>query len=89
MRPATLAIKTENLTKRFQVVHDRPERVKDLVISKLTRRKSPVEELLALDCVNLEISRGESVGIVGPNGSGTTTLLGLLCRVTPPRGGRG
>lgn len=87
MPASQLAIRTENLTKCYQVIHDRPERLKDLVISKLTFRKLPAEELLALDHVNLEIRRGEALGIVGPNGSGKTTLLGVIARVIKPTAG--
>ncbi len=87
MASSELAIKTENLTKRYQVIHDRPERLKDLVISKLTFRKLPANQLLALDNINLEIRRGEAVGIIGPNGSGKTTLLGVIARVIKPTTG--
>lgn len=87
MPVSDLAIKTKDLTKRFRLVRDQPERLKDLVIGKLTFRKQPVDHLVALDHVNLEIKRGESVGIVGPNGSGKTTLLGILARVIKPTEG--
>jgi len=82
-----LAIKTKDLSKRYRLIHDRPERLKDLVISKLTFRKLSSEELLALDHVNLEIRRGESVGIVGPNGSGKTTLFAVIAKVIKPSAG--
>ena len=33
----------------------------------------------ALNRVNLQLKRGRIVGLLGPNGSGTTTLIKLLC----------
>lgn len=38
--------------------------------------------------VNIEITHGEKVGIVGLNGSGKTTLIKLLCRIYDPSEGR-
>ena len=36
------------------------------------------DDVLALNCINLEIERGEFFGLLGPNGAGKTTLLKIL-----------
>ena len=43
---------------------------------------------IVLDDVNLEIAKGEFVGIIGPNGSGKTTLLKAITRLIKPAKGK-
>jgi ABC-2 type transport system ATP-binding protein len=35
-------------------------------------------DVVALDCLDLDVAQGQIHGLVGPNGAGKTTLLGLL-----------
>ena len=44
--------------------------------------------LLAVDGFELELRRGEAAALIGPNGSGKTTVLRLLAGAIPPDAGR-
>ncbi len=45
------------------------------------------ESFYALKGINLEIKKGEALGIIGGNGAGKSTLLKILSRVTAPTEG--
>ena len=45
------------------------------------------ETFMALNGVNLEINKGDTIGIIGGNGAGKSTLLKILSRVTAPTKG--
>jgi ABC-2 type transport system ATP-binding protein len=60
--------------------------VKDIVlrINKLTKHYGSIH---AVDNLDLEIERGSVFGILGPNGSGKTTTLGMILDVIRPTQG--
>src|SRR5512138_761504 len=43
---------------------------------------------IAVDALNLEISRGELFGLVGPDGAGKTTVMRLLSAILLPTSGK-
>lgn len=45
------------------------------------------ETFMALNGINLEINKGDTIGIIGGNGAGKSTLLKILSRVTAPTEG--
>jgi len=59
---------------------------KNISFEKLSFRY-PSADRDALTDINLEISPGEVIALVGKNGSGKTTLIKLLCRLYDPTSG--
>ena len=41
----------------------------------------------ALDCIDLQIAKGEIFALLGPNGAGKTTLIGAVCGLVRPTSG--
>ncbi|MGQ0636230.1 MAG: ABC transporter ATP-binding protein [Planctomycetaceae bacterium] len=54
----------------------------------LLRRPDRGRMLTALSDITFQIAPGESVGLLGPNGTGKSTLLRVLTRITAPTKGR-
>ena len=46
------------------------------------------QTFMALNGIDLEVYKGEALGIIGGNGAGKSTMLKLLSRVTAPTSGR-
>lgn len=55
--------------------------------SNTSEESSSYSEVRALDGINVQITEGERVGLIGVNGSGKTTLLKVLAGVLYPTGG--
>ena len=81
------AIRLENVTVRYRRPRERIWTLKEYAIRKLKRRIF-FDDFRALHDFNLEISPGETVGVIGRNGAGKTTLLRLIARVITPTIGR-
>src|SRR6266487_1147776 len=46
-------------------------------------------QLIAVDKLSLEIDEGEVLAFLGPNGSGKTTTIRMLCGIISPTSGHG
>lgn len=79
-----VAIKVEQLSKMYKL-YDKPiDRLKEsLGFSK----KVLYHEHYALNNINFEIKKGETVGIIGTNGSGKSTILKIITGVLNPSKG--
>jgi len=58
----------------------------EIVISVINLTKS-FDDLVAVDGVDLQVSKGESFALLGPDGSGKTTTMRLLCGILAPDSG--
>ena len=78
-----LAIVARDVSKRFLIHRKRATSLKERFVN----RGAQAEEFWAVRDLSLEISRGETVGLIGANGSGKSTALKLLAGILRPTSG--
>jgi lipopolysaccharide transport system ATP-binding protein len=85
-------VSARDLSKCYQIYEHPRDRLRQFfspLEARLSRRpvRQHFREFWALRDVSLEIRRGETVAIVGRNGSGKSTFLQLVCGTLNPSGG--
>ncbi|MDF5719226.1 MAG: ABC transporter ATP-binding protein [Rhizonema sp. PD37] len=78
-----IVISLKNVSKCFKRYAHPRDRLKELLLP----GKSRCDEFWALQDVNLEIPKGKTVGIVGRNGSGKSTMLQIIAGTLTPTTG--
>ena len=76
------AIQVKHLDKMYKLYNKPSDRLKEALGFKV-----PVREHYALRDVSFDVKRGETVGIIGTNGSGKSTILKIITGVLNPTGG--
>ena len=77
-------IRIDHLTKIYKLYDKPSDRLKEAL--GLSRKKK-YKELRALNDVSFEVKKGETVGIIGTNGSGKSTILKIITGVLAPTSG--
>ena len=76
------AIQVKHLDKMYKLYNKPSDRLRETLGFKV-----PVREHYALRDVNFQVERGETVGIIGTNGSGKSTILKIITGVLNPTAG--
>lgn len=78
-------IKVENVSKKFRLYSDRPLTLKERIVK---GGKGDYREFYALKDVSFEVKKGSTVGLIGQNGSGKSTMLKIINRTMFPDMGK-
>jgi len=81
------AIKIEDVSMKFRKPGQKIDSFKEFIVKKI-RKQIKYNEFAALSNINLEIHKGEVIGIVGLNGAGKSTLLKIISGVQKPTTGK-
>lgn len=77
-------IKITNLVKEYKMYDKKIDRLAEAVIPKFKKHHT----FRAMNELNLEVRRGEVLGILGKNGAGKSTLLKMITGVVFPTSGK-
>lgn len=80
-----IAIKVEDLTKIYKLYDKPSDRLKESL--GLSKKKVLSRDHYALQHVSFDVIKGETIGIIGTNGSGKSTILKIITGVLNPSGG--
>lgn len=78
------AIRVDDVCKVYKLYNRPAERLLDALGF---AKKGRFKEHMALNHVSFEVKKGETVGIIGTNGSGKSTILKIITGVLHPTSG--
>jgi lipopolysaccharide transport system ATP-binding protein len=81
-------LQVDHVSKRYRIRQEEtPSATQQTLMGRLRRLRPPKRDFWALRDVSFEVQRGESLGIIGANGAGKSTILKLLSSITTPTSG--
>ena len=88
-REAQPVISFRNVSKRFTFTSEKPQSILETLISIFSQRsRHPKQNLWAVRDLSFDVYPGQSLGIIGRNGSGKSTVLKLIARILRPTSGQ-
>jgi len=89
---ADFAIRVQGVSKHHLIFQKPQDRLKQMIVPRLQGlvRREPTryyQDFAAINGVSFDVKRGETVGIIGRNGCGKSTILQIICGILQPSTG--
>ncbi len=81
------SVRLEGVTLLRRLQEEHTFDLKRRILTALRMRRPDVRRRRVLDKIDLDLPKGEKLGIIGPNGSGKSTLLKVICGILEPTAG--
>ena len=89
MAPDDIAIRVTDLSKRYDIFDSPSDWLKQFILPFFQiAPKRYSRDFWALKNASFEVKKGETVGIIGRNGSGKSTILQMICGTLSPTNGK-
>lgn len=82
----SVIIKVDHVSMKFNLSSEKFDSFKEYVIKRIKGQVS-IEEFWALNDVSFEVYKGDSIGLIGLNGSGKSTMLKTIAGILKPTKG--
>lgn len=78
----------DNVSVTYRIAKERRTSLQQYIINFLKGKRLNYESFNALKNISFEVKRGESIGIIGHNGAGKSTMLKVIAGVMKPISGK-
>ncbi len=86
---SNVAVSIQNVKKQFHLPHEKEDSLKFKIVNSFKKNKATGHNIYkALNGINIEIQKGEFIGILGRNGAGKSTLLKIIAEIYQPSEGK-